>query len=114
MSSSSLKDKCLHSSTLTREQPGVKVYADDFCWQWEPNQLLALAKKQRAQDVHVYMTSISNFVKMSYETISSYLLFLNIFLLLHFLYKSLYNLFRHNKTDSTNRKINQQKKKSHA
>lgn len=79
MSSSSLKAKCLHSSTLTREQPGVKVYADDFCWQWEPNQLLALAKKQRAQDVHVYMTSISNFVKMSYETISSYLLFLNIF-----------------------------------
>lgn len=27
------------------EQPGVKVDADDLCWQWDPKQLLAFAKK---------------------------------------------------------------------
>ena len=28
------------------------------CWQWDPNQLSALAEKLQAQDVHVYMSSI--------------------------------------------------------
>lgn len=41
-----------------REQPGVKVDADDLCWQWDPKQLSAFAKKLWVQDVYVYMSSI--------------------------------------------------------